>query len=557
MVFTGLVSAQGTGGFINTEQETACWRLSITSKGYFKDVKLGDSIAVNGVCLTVVCFTEDTAGFDVMVETRNLTSLEGRPVYNLEKAMSASDRLGGHVVQGHVHGVGTIESIDSSTGDDSTNFWITHPPVGTDQVIEHKGSITIDGVSLTVAEVKDSRVRVSIIPHTKAVTTFGSYKVNDNVNIEFCNRSKVEAAVPTTDSDFMKLAIEQGDKGRCTAPPNPWVGSVIVSESGQVIGKGFHKKAGTAHAEVVAIASVSEYDKDKLATSTLYCTLEPCSHHGRTGPCCEAVVKSGVKRCVVAVLDPDTKVSGRGIKYLQEHGVETIVGVELEAAEASLAPYLFQRRNERPYCVLKIATTLDGYVACSDGTSQWITGPKARAYGHKIRSESQAVIVGSQTALSDNPQLTVRDDGVERPFEQQPWRVLLDHRGRVSEGHLFSDKAPTIIFTESMDSNYPKPQSETFKVQRGPFTISSVLSHLKDMGILQVMVEGGGSLHTSFMSEGLCDRLYVFQGPTFFGDGKKWLTRSICSTIKDAKFMKLESVEQLDNDIKMEYILNK
>ena len=557
MVFTGLVSAQGSGGFTNTDQTETCWRLSIKSEGYFKDVKLGDSIAVNGVCLTVVCFTDDTAGFDAMTETRRLTSLADRKVYNLEKAMSASDRLGGHVVQGHVHGIGKVVQIDSETGDDSTNFWIEHPEVGADQILEHKGSITIDGVSLTVAEVKESRLRVSIIPHTKSVTTFGNYSENDLVNIEFCNRSRSEAVVPSTDSDFMKLAIEQGNQGRCTAPPNPWVGCVIVSESGEVIGKGFHKKAGTAHAEVVAISSVSEADKCKLSTSTLYSTLEPCSHHGRTGPCCEAVVKCGVKRCVVAVLDPDTKVSGRGMKYLEEHGIETTIEVEQEAAEASLAPYLFQRRNGRPYCVLKIATTLDGYVACADGTSQWITGPKARAFGHKIRSESQAVIVGSQTALSDNPQLTVRDDGVERPFEQQPWRVLLDHRGRVSEGHLFSDKAPTIIFTESSDVKYPKAESDNFKVVRGPFNETSVLSHLCGMGILQVMVEGGGSLHTSFMSEGLCDRLYIFQGPTFFGDGKKWLTRSICSTISDAKFMKLESVEQLDDDIKMEYVFRK
>ena len=541
MVFTGLVSAQGTGGF-DPSAEGDCRRLTVRSEGYFKGVLLGDSIAVNGCCLTAVTLSDDTAGFDVMAESRRLTCLEDRETFNLEKAMTAQDRLGGHIVQGHVHGIGSL-AAKKTTEDDSINFWFVVPSVPEGCRLKHKGSICIDGVSLTVAEIADGKVRVSIIPHTQKVTSFGLYEEDDRVNIEF--DSSGTESTPYTDEDFMRIAIAQGELGRVGAPPNPWVGC-CVTKGGKVIGKGYHKKAGTPHAEINAMADVA--DPKDLEGATVYSTLEPCSHHGRTGPCCEALVAAKIARCVVAVLDPDTKVSGRGNAYLRSHGVEVVEHICTKEAELSLLPYLHQRRTGLPYIVMKIATTLDGYVACSDNTSQWITGPEARSAGQTIRSQSQAILVGSGTVLADNPRLTVRSNNVEQ--DTQPLRVVLDRRGRVTDGslHVLSG-AKTVVFTEGSELK----GSDSVEVVTGAFTLESVLKELASRGVLQVMVEGGGEVHTSFMEARMCNKLIIFQGATFFGQGKKWIDKKLCTTIAAAQFMTLLGVEKVGNDVRLEY----
>ena len=549
MVFTGLVAGVGTGGF-QTTKEGECWRLVVNCEGFFRGVALGDSIAVNGCCLTAVELSDDSASFDVMAETRRLTCLADKTTFNVEKAMTNADRLGGHVVQGHVHGVGKLLKRIPVAGDDSVDFWFEVPACKlTTITLCHKGSICIEGVSLTVAELSEERhVRVSVIPHTRKVTTFGTLQEGDRVNIEFDSRGHSPSV--STDEDFMRMAIAQGDLGRVTAPPNPWVGCVIVKD-GEVIGRGYHHKAGTPHAEIVAMANVA--NKKDIEGSTVYTTLEPCSHHGRTGPCCEALVEKGVARCVVAVCDPDEKVSGRGNKYMRDHGIQVTEDVCTAEAEASLLPYLRQRRTGLPFVVMKIATTLDGFVACADSTSQWITGPEARASGHKIRAESQAIIVGSGTALADNPRLTVRTGDVAA--DVQPLRVVLDRRGRVADPamHLLSPSGPakTLIFTQDGSQT----ASETVEVLSGAFTLRSVLEELAKRGILQVMVEGGGAVHTAFVEEGLCDRLVLFQGATVFGEGRKWLQKPICSTIAKAKFYELEGVEKVGNDVRIQYAM--
>eukprot|EP01059_Diplonema_ambulator_P034329 TRINITY_DN7620_c0_g1_i1.p1 TRINITY_DN7620_c0_g1~~TRINITY_DN7620_c0_g1_i1.p1 ORF type:complete len:558 (+),score=178.70 TRINITY_DN7620_c0_g1_i1:51-1724(+) len=546
MVFTGLVSGMGKGGFEAAEEGT-CKMLRVTCEGWFKGVELGDSIAVNGCCLTVVKVDDDSGWFQVMQETLRLTALEDKEIFNIEKAMvHDASRLGGHVVQGHVHGVGTLASIHPVPGDDSVLYWFEIPPVPKELSLKHKGSIAINGVSLTIAEISPDRtkVKVSIIPHTRKVTTFGILQQGDKANIEFdCNSNAEGAAKPlNTDHDFMLEAVKEGNKGRLTAPPNPWVGCVIVKH-GVIIGRGYHIKAGTPHAEVQALNSVE--DKELLKGATCYCTLEPCSHHGRTGPCCEAVTAAGITRCVIGVLDPDEKVSGKGVKYMESKGISVTVNVATAECEESLKSYLYQRRYSMPYVVIKTATTLDGCVACADGTSKWITGPEARTRGHLIRAQSQAIIVGSSTVLADNPQLTVRRDDV--PPDHQPLRVVLDRRGRVTDPslNLLADTHKTLIFTEAgtMES------TATVEVLKGAFTLTSVLKELASRGILQAMVEGGGALHTSFLQEALFNELYLFQGATFFGEGgRKWLQQPLCSTISEAKFLKLESVSQLGND---------
>ncbi|KAJ9442791.1 Riboflavin biosynthesis protein RibD [Diplonema papillatum] len=564
MVFTGLVAAVGKSRFLE-QADGACRRLMVEAEGFFKDVALGDSIAVNGCCLTAVEFSDDWAAFDVMAESLRLTSLADRSRVNLEKAMLNSSRLGGHIVQGHVHGVGTLVERTPVGSCDSVDFWFSVPARKPDQILKHKGSIAIDGVSLTVAEVRNSgdsgpRVRVSIIPHTRKATTFGVLEVGDRVNIEYQNADTEGAAhLDTSDEYFMSQALIEGEKGRTTAPPNPWVGAVVVKD-GVIIGRGYHHKAGEPHAEVNALRDCAR--KEDIEGSTVYCTLEPCSHHGRTGPCCEALVAAKVKRCVVGVRDPDVKVSGRGIAHMEQHGIQ-VAAASVELAEASLAPYLHMRRTGRPYVVVKIASTLDGKVGCVDKTSQWITGRPARSQGQVIRKQSQAVIVGSGTALADNPRLTVRErdeaTGKETESQQQPLRVLIDRRGRTAghKLHLFDADAAarTLVITEqpgaykALDGN---PKVEV--LAREKWELGGVLHELAARGFLQVMVEGGGQLQTAFMQSNLVDLYVLFFGATMFGPaGIPWLQTDLCSTIKDARFLKLESVEKLGNDVKLVY----
>src|SRR5581483_11094304 len=220
----------------------------------------------------------------------------------------------------------------------------------------------------------------------------------------------------------------------------------VVGADGQIVGRGFHRRAGEPHAEVHALREAG----GRARGGTAYVTLEPCAHQGRTPPCAPALVEAGVRRVVVAVLDPDERVAGRGVDLLRAAGIRVDVGVGAEAAARSLAPYLHHRRTGRPLCLLKTAASLDGRTAAADGTSQWITGPEARVDAHRLRAESGAVVVGAGTALADGPTLTFRnldvEDGVIPP---QPLRVLLDAGGRVpAVGPLFdATLAPTLVIT--------------------------------------------------------------------------------------------------------------
>jgi diaminohydroxyphosphoribosylaminopyrimidine deaminase/5-amino-6-(5-phosphoribosylamino)uracil reductase len=222
----------------------------------------------------------------------------------------------------------------------------------------------------------------------------------------------------------MRRAIELGEGVRGRTSPNPWVGAVVVAADGTVAGEGATAPPGGAHAEAAALAAAGE----RARGGSCYSTLEPCAAHGRTPPCAEALVAAGVRRVVVGVIDPDDHVQGAGIRLLGAAGVEVVVGVLATEVETSLRPYLVHRRTLRPYVVLKLAATLDGRIAAPDGTSKWITGEAARADVHRLRAESDAVLVGAGTVRADDPELTARTD--PPPF-RQPLRVVL---GRVAEG---------------------------------------------------------------------------------------------------------------------------
>ena len=330
---------------------------------------------------------------------------------------------------------------------------------------------------------------------------------------------------------FMRKALNLGEKGRISAPPNPWVGCVLV-KNGQIVGQGFHAKPGDLHAEAVALLEA----KENARGATAYVTLEPCGHQGRTPPCSKALIEAGVKRVVIPFLDPDHS-SMSGAKQLQEAGIEVVIGVGEEEAKKSLAPYLFHRKTGTPYCVLKAATSIDGCLTAADGSSQWITSKMARDDARRLRSESQAILIGVDTALQDKPRLTA---------EGKPLRVVLDRRGRLEEeGPLFdASLGPTLIFTES--SRVWK-NAETVRA----FDLKEVLLELGRRGVLQLFVEGGPKVHTEFMREGFVQKLVLYVGNCFLGEGKR--IGFDVPSIKAVKRLRLESVLPLGDDVRLIY----
>jgi diaminohydroxyphosphoribosylaminopyrimidine deaminase/5-amino-6-(5-phosphoribosylamino)uracil reductase len=281
----------------------------------------------------------------------------------------------------------------------------------------------------------------------------------------------------------MRRALALAASVRTRTSPNPWVGAVVVPTEGDTVFEGATAPPGGPHAEVVALASAGQHARG----ATLYVTLEPCAHHGRTPPCTGAIVAAGVARVVVAVLDPDPQVSGRGVAELQAQGVAVDVGVAADEAEALLAPYLKHRRTGRPWVVLKLAATMDGRIAAPDGSARWLTGDAARADAHRLRAASDAVLVGAGTVRADDPELTAR---LEPPPEHQPLRVVLGHAPDGARIH------PALEL-----SGEP----------------GAVLDELGAKGVLQVLVEGGAQVAHDFHAAGLVDRYVLYLAPALFG----------------------------------------
>lgn len=287
----------------------------------------------------------------------------------------------------------------------------------------------------------------------------------------------------------MGQAMSAAATVRRRVAPRPWVGAVVVP-TGEPMHPGFEGATDGRegpHAEVLALASAGDAAKG----STLYVTLEPCSHHGRTPPCAEAIIAAGVAKVIIGVGDPDSNVAGAGIALLREAGIEVSLGCCAEEVTRQLAPYLHHRSTGRPFVVLKLASTLDGRTAAADGTSQWITGEEARLDAHRLRADSDAVLVGSGTVKADNPALTVRLPNEERHADDtQPLRVVL--------GSAPSDAAAQPCVELSGD-------------------LGMILDDLGSRGVLQLMIEGGATVAKAFHEAGLVDRYVLYMAPAFFG----------------------------------------
>ncbi|MBK5289880.1 MAG: bifunctional diaminohydroxyphosphoribosylaminopyrimidine deaminase/5-amino-6-(5-phosphoribosylamino)uracil reductase RibD [Acidimicrobiia bacterium] len=362
----------------------------------------------------------------------------------------------------------------------------------------------------------------------------------------------------TTDDEFMAQAIAAADVARLRTAPNPWVGCVLVRD-GVVLATGASQPPGGRHAEVEALAGAGD-----VRGATAYVTLEPCAHHGRTPPCAEALVAAGVSRVVAGIEDPDSSVAGKGHERLRDAGIEVLVGVGAATVSEQLAPYLHQRRTGRAFSLIKTAMSLDGRTSAADGSSQWITGPAARADSHRLRAESQAIIVGPATARADRPSLTVRDVAV--PPNGQPLRVLLDAKGAVPvEGPLFDTSlAPTLVFTTSAAPGAARAAWAGAGVEveivapgisgRG-VDLPAVFRILgSDRGVLQAMVEGGGKLHGALVAEGLADRIMTYVAPVILGEqGRAVLAYPGASTLADAPRWHVSDVRPIGVDVRVTY----
>jgi diaminohydroxyphosphoribosylaminopyrimidine deaminase / 5-amino-6-(5-phosphoribosylamino)uracil reductase len=357
------------------------------------------------------------------------------------------------------------------------------------------------------------------------------------------------------DTELMARAVALGERGRLGAPPNPWVGCVVARD-GVVVGEGFHHRAGESHAEVLALRDAGP----RAEGATAYITLEPCAHLGRTPPCTDALIAADVRRVVVAVEDPDPHVQGRGIGALQASGIEVAVGVGATDARRSLAPYLHHRGTGRAFCLVKTAMSLDGRAAAADGSSRWITGEEARADAHRLRAESQAVVVGSGTARADRPMLTVRAGRVER----QPLRVVLDGRGCVpATGPLFDvELAPTLVLTtdraptEAVDAwRATGAKVEAVRTDDGGrVDLGAVLELLAREGVVQALFEGGPTVHGAVMAAGLMNRLVAYVAPTVLGaDARAAFEWAGPATVDAASRFDLIGTTQLGTDVRLEF----
>jgi len=334
-----------------------------------------------------------------------------------------------------------------------------------------------------------------------------------------------------THENYMQRCLDIAQNGMRAAMPNPSVGALLVY-NGRIIGEGHTSPYGGPHGEVNCINSVKEEDRHLIADATLYVSLEPCSHYGKTPPCCDLIIQHQIKNIVVGTPDPHEKVSGNGIRKLKEAGKNVMVGIlEKECRESNRRFFTFHEKL-RPYIILKWAESADGYLSpkkrSSDGSivgeqddiekkqPVWITNPYSRQLVHKWRSEEAAIVVGTQTVLDDNPQLDVRDWTGPNPV-----RIVLDQHNRISDNYFIKNlKIKTIVLT----AQHNLPNLENLLYETVPFDDRlphAVMEVLHRHGLLSVIIEGGRQTLQTFIDVGLWDEARVFKGTTIFSDGTK------------------------------------
>lgn len=336
-----------------------------------------------------------------------------------------------------------------------------------------------------------------------------------------------------TNLEYLRQCLNLAKKGRGWVNPNPMVGAVIV-KNGQVIGKGYHKKLGFPHAEIEALESCKSNPKG----AALYVNLEPCVHFGKTPPCVEAVIKAGINKVVCCTLDPNPKVSGKGISVLKQAGIKVRVGeLEKEARQLN-EPFFTFHRKKRPYIAIKFAASLDGKLATETGDSKWITNEQSRAYARKLRGQYQAVLVGIKTVLADDPHLGTKILGLKDPL-----RIILDSKLRIPpQAKVLRDKQVLIVTTSLANQQKLRQLRELgfdVIIVGEKIKISNLLNILYQKEIISVMVEGGRSVLNSFIKANVVDKAYAFHAPIIIGRAK---------TIKQAPRLSNLSYKKFNSD---------
>jgi diaminohydroxyphosphoribosylaminopyrimidine deaminase/5-amino-6-(5-phosphoribosylamino)uracil reductase len=357
-----------------------------------------------------------------------------------------------------------------------------------------------------------------------------------------------------SDEAYIERTLALAELGRGLVSPNPMVGAVVVTD-GRIVGEGHHEGPGRPHAEIVALRQA-----DRAARGgTLFVSLEPCDHHGRTGPCTDAIIQAGIARVVAAMRDPNPIVDGRGFDRLRSAGIEVVEGVHREEAERLNEAFAKHARTGSPFVTWKMAASLDGKVASRDGTSRWITGEAARADVHRLRAASDAIVVGAGTALADDPSLTVRMPGYRGT---PPIRVLVDARGRVpATGDLFTDEAPTLVATttlapEDRRREWDQAGAEValYEPEGGGVPLARLMEDLGKRDAQGVLLEGGPTLAWSAVEEGLVDRIVVYLAPKLIGgaDAPTVLGGRGFAPIAGALGLQIRSFDLVGEDLKVE-----
>ena len=367
------------------------------------------------------------------------------------------------------------------------------------------------------------------------------------------------ASKPTrTDEDYMRLALRLARRGRGRTSPNPMVGAVIV-KGDRIIGQGYHHHFGGKHAEINAIENANE----SVAGATIYITLEPCCHHGKTPPCVNTLIQHNIGRVVIGMLDPNPQVNGKSVDLLRQHGIETTVGVLEEECRFLNEAHVKYMTTGLPLVTVKFAQTLDGRIATATGSSQWISGGESLKLTHKLRASHDAVMVGIGTILADDPQLTVR-----RVRGRNPTRIILDSRLRIPLGAkvlMEQETSPTIIATTTHASEKKVAQLRKMGVeisvinadQHGEVSLEQLLPMLGNRGISSLLVEGGAQVITSLLRLNLVDKLVIFIAPKIMGKGIEAVGELNISDVRQALKLSFIKTYRRGADLVIEAQINR
>jgi diaminohydroxyphosphoribosylaminopyrimidine deaminase/5-amino-6-(5-phosphoribosylamino)uracil reductase len=365
-----------------------------------------------------------------------------------------------------------------------------------------------------------------------------------------------------TDLHWMAHALKLAERGRFTVSPNPCVGCVIIQHD-QLIGEGFHQQAGCAHAEINALAGLPI---EATRGATVYVTLEPCCHHGRTPPCTQALIAAQIKRVVIAQRDPNPLVAGQGIAQLRQAGIEVDIGVMQAQAEQLNRGFLQRMRSGLPRITVKMAASLDGRTALANGQSQWITGEASRQDVQYLRAQSCAIISSAATVLNDNARLTVRPQQwpdaypsvpVDYPYQQQrvrqPLRVILDRTQRLPLEHaIFSQPGRTLWCVADIPKQLPdRVDYLQVPVIHDQLDLHFIVQALAQRQCNEVLVEAGPQLASSFIQQNLVDDICVYLAPIILGDQAKPLFYAQLDALSQAKRWQLQSMTRIDDDVRL------